>query len=276
MYRRVVAAAGVLAGAYACSSFESDAPSGSSDGGAPADASLDGNVTDAGIDADAKSAPPFCATDGGDLCEDFDDPGSATFTDAVADDGGTFSLETSQFVSPPKSAHFEFAPVSDPDAGCSNLGRKSARLIQAPDGFTVEYKVRLDAEISGSRALLGTSVAFGPATGDALCRFYLALTPPSGAQLYIEATDGSEYPALKRRPVPMQWSHVVIDYHGASSSRKVSVFIDEQEALLDWPVASSACQIADYVRELYLGLICVDSETGPLSAYFDDVRLKAH
>jgi hypothetical protein len=263
----------LVADASSCSPY-SDAAS--SDAGAIGDATAtdatngDGGGSAEGGPSDA-GALPFCKTNAGTLCEDFDDPGSAALPRVEVGDGGAFVTVTDRPASPPNAARVTFVVVADQT--CRYAGRFADLDAASGDGFRVEYKIRLNEPVGG-RIFVGPEVTM-VTSDDRNQMYYLELTA-MGAILRVE-TDllpTQEIP-LSRRPIPGQWSEIVVDLHGGSGARKVSVTIDGAAAATDVALAAEH-QSAYKIRKLFAGALCVTGfAQGKVSFDLDDIRLTA-
>jgi len=264
----------------ACSSFDEteDAPpapaSDAGSEGSPGDSS-DGDAG-AGADAGADAAQPFCKTDSGTFCEDFDDPGSAAFPDSNLWDGGTLAFVADPHFSPPKALRATFANPTD--STCRYAVLKNAGLdAPIPNGYRIEY--RIFAKTIPGRLLHGATVGTRDTNTANRCSIFMETLAGPGATLIVEPqTD--QLPAqdiqLSRKILPGQWSHVEIDVKGPAGARRASVVIDGATAVSDTMLTTS-CQAMDRLYEVTTGLICVNADAlGDLDVAFDDIRVIAY
>lgn len=262
----------------ACGSFDAG------EGTAPRDAATDDakpEVDGAGPsdapsttppDATADAAAPFCATDAGALCEDFDDVASAALPKTALQDGGAVEEIDATHVSPPRSLRARF-PLP-PDADCRVAARYNDGLdVSMPDGFRLEYKVRPEA-VPGSIAH-GAGVELKNTSSSGTCSIYVR-TLPNVSMLAIGKSGGATQELmLSRKIVPGKWNHVVVEMKGPAGGRKASVTLDGVSALSDADVLGD-CQSFDRVLGVSVGILCVSNTAmGDVDIAFDDVRLTA-
>lgn len=259
--------------AWACSTFDdADAP-GSVEAGAPDAPSAEvGAVADA--NADAPAPPPFCKTDGGTFCEDFDDPGSGALPYTDVREGGTVTEVEDPHVSPPRALRTTF--VRPDDGTCRYAVRGTPALqLAATGGFSVEYKIRPLA-VPG-RLLAGADITYEAADGKQ-CSFYFEARP-TGAFLVVEPLEDptpAQFIPLTRRLLAGEWSTVSWDVHGASGERRATVTVNGENAVLD-ATLEPPCQGGIRIVDIHIGLDCVTVDLGgDVDVAFDDLRVIAH
>lgn len=255
----------------ACGSFEeAGPPTAASDAGTDADAGA------SAVDGSPADAPtiPFCAVDGGTLCEDFDDPRSGTFPTESRTDGGTLEIISSQHVSSPNALRVTVPTTSLPN--CPHAYRNITGITKhAPVGFTAEYKFRLAA--LGGPADLGSSVILVDTTGQETCSYFVEVAPGGMSLAVLLVTNGAEqsFP-LGRKALAEDWTSIVVDVHGVPGSRKVSVTASGvPTSVTDTPVPAF-CQHGTILVGATVGVTClVQGATAPVDVAIDDVRVIA-
>lgn len=229
-----------------------------------------GIAVEAGTNADASI--PFCRTDGGTLCEDFDDPGSAALPTTATDGGGVTEILDPHFSSP-RSLRATAEPPQENT--CRIAVRHSDVLsVPIPDGFRIEYRIRA-VSIPGALHHVSTEMSNTNDASDK-CSIYMR-TVPTGASLVVEPAAPSpprQLITLSRKIVAGEWSHVVVEIRGGPGGRRASVTIDGTPAATD--VMLEVCQSLDRLSKVVVGLVCVTPELGGnADVAFDDVRVIA-
>lgn len=261
--------AAALAADAACTSFEDAEPR-----AAAPDAGVDVAPplpsTDAG---DARAPLPFCATDAGTRCEDFDDPKSGVLPFTTGDPGFEFTLDTEHHVSAPNALRLTIArpPVGEP---CRYAFRHGTIEAPAANGVRLEYKLR-PASL-GDYANVGASVVLANTDNSQSCNAYIQHYP-DGAKLYVtdNASASRSLPLTRRAPLG-EWTAIVIDMTGPPGGRKLAVTFDGVLAGQDTTVAD-ACQNATRLMRLEVFARCVSDQSGAdLDVSVDDVRVIAH
>jgi hypothetical protein len=259
----------------ACSSFDEG------DGATPplpVEAGIDGPATDAPPTDSGTAPPPFCRTDGGTFCADFDDPGAAPFAGPRnISDGGVAIEDDSGSVSPPNAMRFtrpQLLASDYPDGGgCAFVSISSADFQVATSGLGAEFKIKLNEPPVSGDVSIGPHVRFVDPATNAHCNVYFNVSP-TGVRIGFGMEGSNGFVTLDRKPVPGQWAHFEVDVHGSGASRAVSVRIDGVDA---GDVAlPSDCQSSTVFHGVDLGLFCVsESVGGDLDVSYDDIRVIA-
>jgi hypothetical protein len=266
----LVGFATMIASFVACSSFDEAETT-----PAPAvEAGVDGPVLDAPPNDSDAPPPPFCKTDAGTFCADFDDPGATPFVgNTTIHDGGAIELVDASAVSPPNALRMSLLRPP-PDAGCTYVVLQSAELgVQITTGLGAQFEMKLDAPPAAGQLGLGLSIRLEEPTSEVGCSIYLSVDEDN-AFLVFEGTSYVTTP-LMRRPLPGEWSRVELDFHAGASGRAVSVAIGGASAGPEIPLPS-VCQNKPLLRRVQLGLYCVQNAVGiDVGVSFDDIRVIA-
>jgi hypothetical protein len=218
--------------------------------------------------------PPFCLTNKGTFCEDFDDPGSGAFPAMNLWDGGAIGVVSAPHFSPPNALRTTFTTPSD--GTCRYATVDNVNLDRPiPNGYSVEYKI-LAASLPG-KLLHGVAVLSNDTSSGVTCSIYME-SRAGGATIAVEPQQSpapTQYISLSRKIIAGQWSHVVVDVTGAAGARRLSVRIDGVSALEDATLIPQ-CQSTARIVHVGVGLICVTAElAGDEDVAFDDIRVIA-
>lgn len=221
---------------------------------------------------------PFCKTDGGTFCADFDDPGAAPFGGgANISDGGAAFEDDSGPISPPNAMRFTLTrPLASdyPDGGCAYVVLQSGAFDLATSGLGAEFRIKVTKPPASGSIALGPSLRFLDDAGSR-CDVFFGIIANGGVQVAFDTGGSTDYALLGRKPVPGQWAHVEIDIHASGTSRAISVRIDGASAGPEVPFPS-ACQARTRFHGVDLGLFCVgESVGGDLDVSYDDIRVIA-